>query len=472
MSFPVGSSGGPDGLRPQHLKDILKSPTGSALPSNSISSFLSALTSFVSLVVNGGVPEVVRPLFFGARLTALSKKSGGVRPIAVGCTLRRLVAKVASGLVLGEMSSLLAPRQLGYGVPGGVEAAVHAARYFLQTLDSNSALLKLDFRNAFNSIRRDKMLSAVKDLAPTIFPYVLSCYSAPTSLFWEDYVIESREGVQQGDPLGPLLFCLAIHEITQGMKSEFCVLYLDDLSLGGDVDTLRDDLQTVHCLESLGLSLNTSKSEIIADNTTTYDILVSSLPNSHYVHPSSASLLGSPLGDLDCVSTSIHAKVSDLSVVGDRLQSLTAHDSIILLRYSFAIPKLMYILRTAPCFLSSVLGEYDQCLCSIVSNITNVSMSITDAAWHQASLPVWAGGLGFRSAVQLAPSAFLASATAATPIFQSILHCSTIVIPGIDSALSHWSSGISAVLPCGDDACLQRAWDSPHIDSTLRSLAF
>lgn len=38
------------------------------------------------------------------------------------------------------------------------------------------------------------------------------------------------------------------------------------------MDTLRDDLQTVLCLESLGLSLNTSKSEIIADNTTTYDI--------------------------------------------------------------------------------------------------------------------------------------------------------------------------------------------------------
>ena len=59
--------------------------------------------------------------------------------------------------------------------------------------------------------------SAVKELAPTIFPYVLSCYSAPSSLFWEDYVIESREGVQQGDPLGPLLFCLAIHEIIQRM---------------------------------------------------------------------------------------------------------------------------------------------------------------------------------------------------------------------------------------------------------------
>ena len=32
------------------------------------------------------------------------------------------------------MSPLLTPRQLGYGVPGGVEAAVHAARYFLTVI--------------------------------------------------------------------------------------------------------------------------------------------------------------------------------------------------------------------------------------------------------------------------------------------------------------------------------------------------
>lgn len=95
-------------------------------------------------------------------MTALSKKNGGVHPIAVGCTLRRLVAKVVSGLVSGEMSSLLAPRQLGYDIPGGVEAAVHSARYFLRIMDSNSAFLKLDFRNAFNSVRCDKMLTAVK----------------------------------------------------------------------------------------------------------------------------------------------------------------------------------------------------------------------------------------------------------------------------------------------------------------------
>ena len=63
-------------------------------------------------------------VFFGVNLTALTRKCGGIRPIAVGCTLRRLVAKVAANKVRDEMSFLLAPRQLGFGVKGGAEAAV------------------------------------------------------------------------------------------------------------------------------------------------------------------------------------------------------------------------------------------------------------------------------------------------------------------------------------------------------------
>ena len=124
---------------------------------------------FCTLLLQGKVPDEVRPFFFGASLVALRKKAGGVRPIAVGCTLRRLVAKVASGMVRDLMAHLLSPRQLGYGVRGGAEAAVHATRAFLSKMISGHVVVKLDFQNAFNSIRRDKMLEATRDLAPDIF---------------------------------------------------------------------------------------------------------------------------------------------------------------------------------------------------------------------------------------------------------------------------------------------------------------
>ena len=73
--------------------------------------------------MEGRVPETVRPFFFGATLVALEKPGGGVRPIAVGCTLRRLVAKIAGQLVVDEMAELLSPRQLGYGVRVGCRSS-------------------------------------------------------------------------------------------------------------------------------------------------------------------------------------------------------------------------------------------------------------------------------------------------------------------------------------------------------------
>ena len=82
------------------------------------------------------------------------------------------------------------------------------------------------------------MLSAVQDLAPNLLPFVHSSYSSPSSLFWGDKTLQSSEGVQQGDPLGPLLFCLSLFPLHSQLKSEFCVFYLDDVTLGGDLEDI------------------------------------------------------------------------------------------------------------------------------------------------------------------------------------------------------------------------------------------
>ena len=122
-SFPQGSAGGPDGLRPQHLKDLLADK-------NENDPLLLAITDFINVVLAGKTPEAVRPILFGGALTALQKNSGGVRPIAVGYTWRRLAGKVACRRVSERAAFILAPRQLGFAVPGGAEAAVHATRRY------------------------------------------------------------------------------------------------------------------------------------------------------------------------------------------------------------------------------------------------------------------------------------------------------------------------------------------------------
>ena len=79
---------------PQHLKDLTEKQVGGSL--------LASLTNFTNFVLAGKVPEWVRPHFFGASLLAFAKKDGGVRPIAVGVTLRRLAAKVACRRVTAD----------------------------------------------------------------------------------------------------------------------------------------------------------------------------------------------------------------------------------------------------------------------------------------------------------------------------------------------------------------------------------
>ena len=109
----------------------------------------------------GKTPPSIRPALFGGNLTAILKKDGGVRPIAVGYTWRRLEGKVARRRVAVQASHLLAPRQLGFAVSGGAEAAVHAARRYLTSLPDGHVFVKVDFTNAFNTIRRDVILESV-----------------------------------------------------------------------------------------------------------------------------------------------------------------------------------------------------------------------------------------------------------------------------------------------------------------------
>ena len=127
------------------------------------SKLLDTLVAFMNYTVYPGkVPTEVVETFYGANLIALGKEDGGVRPIAVGFTLRRLAAKIIMFAHNDFCKQEFQPNQLGVGTPKGAEAAIHALRSYLEnptTIDK--VLLKIDFKNAFNSIRRDKILSLI-----------------------------------------------------------------------------------------------------------------------------------------------------------------------------------------------------------------------------------------------------------------------------------------------------------------------
>ena len=126
-------------------------------------------------------------------------------------------------------------------------------------------VVKLDFASAFNSLRRDNMREAIH--APGLLAYVDSAYGSTTTLRFGKFTVDSAEGVQQGDPLGPLLFYLTIYPLLQGIKAEFVSDYLDDIGVGGPVNVVAADIRQLEnkaC--QFGLRLNYHKCEVIGLN--------------------------------------------------------------------------------------------------------------------------------------------------------------------------------------------------------------
>jgi len=94
--------------------------------------------------------------------------------------------------------------------------------------------VKIDFTNAFNTIRRDCILEAIANQLPEFLPCVSSTMNNSPDLQFGKYILHSQEGAQQGDPLGPLYFCLIFKDILQSLQSELVLGYLDDVTMGGD----------------------------------------------------------------------------------------------------------------------------------------------------------------------------------------------------------------------------------------------
>ena len=72
-----------------------------------------------------------------------------------------------------------------------------------------------------------------------LLPFVQATCSRPTKYVWEDgdgvkHIIHQAEGGEQGDPLMPLLFCLAVHDAPANVQmqlreGEYIFAFLDDV---------------------------------------------------------------------------------------------------------------------------------------------------------------------------------------------------------------------------------------------------
>ena len=204
----------PSGFRPSHLREAFFCGA-----SEVESSMLNTLTDFVNLCASGTLPVEITQVVLAATLIPFRKNSArdvsivGVRTIASGETLRRLVAKCVLKKVQDKFKAIVTALQCGVAVPDAINSISFTMLRYYEMLvkEPQLGLMQLDLSNAFNSVDRSAILRFVCEKLPEASAWVewVLCAAAPLYIGRQQFLCIT--GVQQGDLMGPLLFASGIH---------------------------------------------------------------------------------------------------------------------------------------------------------------------------------------------------------------------------------------------------------------------
>ena len=144
--------------------------------------------------------------------------------------------------------------------------------------ETGNWLVITDCSNAFNTVNRTAVLAEVANCVPALTPFVAKCYGArPADVFFrmdsgETRTITCSSGVQQGDPMGPAMFCLALRPGLKRFREEFegegveAFAYMDDISLGlmgVTANTIRAITFLRRELDDIGIVVNPTKTVVL-----------------------------------------------------------------------------------------------------------------------------------------------------------------------------------------------------------------
>ena len=428
-SLPRGSAPGPSQLRYEHLR-VVHSCGGGDL-----------LFQVVRQLAVGTLPEEARPWFGAARLVALLKDRdddtgepippplGGVRPIACGEILRKLVAKaicqqeasrfrahLCPDAVAGEVAAVT---QVGVAVPGGADRVVHQTRALME-LHPDWVVVKVDAKNAFNTLSRRAMLSAVRRHFPSLAPFVDLCYEHDTPLFFRrergHTRLESREGTHQGDPLGCLLLSLPLHDVLRaihvGHPEVVITAYIDDVFLVGprvEVAAAYRDLVT-GMERHLGLVSQARKCAVYSPaGGLPQDLFPEDMPGAGEVAAAGVEVLGVPIGSDAFVQDFVVRRVRQLDQIIPVLAHMRHPQLQYLLLRCCANARVSHLLRgVPPPLVAQAAAEHDRAVWAGLQAILP-GPSLSERAGRVARLHIRLGGLGLPSAERLAPAAYLGS---------------------------------------------------------------
>lgn len=355
--------------------------------------FRSLLLKTINLLIKGQGGS--NTIWCKSMLIPLGKKNGGIRPLAIDNIFMRIIGKCINALVAKPIGDSLLPIQYAIGISGGCEMVVHTATNWVQhiLLDSasnnnnNNIVLKLDLKNAFNSISRNAIRAGVISYAPNLLKYFNWVYGNNTSIYLRDgsEIAKSERGVRQGDPLGPLFFCLGIQVVlTKATELNIPVdayAIMDDITLHGEAADVLKYLDFLSQeLPNIGLSINADKSEIFGNNSNgvitdiflNYDITILQ---------DGLEILGCPVGTDIYVDDFLKRKYKKFKQTLDTLSHVKTALAFPVLK-SCVNTKPVYLTRTCLPWLTQRHNEkFDKDVNALLAHMTQVntldSVSVT-----------------------------------------------------------------------------------------------
>ena len=148
-------------------------------------------------------------------------------------------------------------------------------------------------------------------------------------------------------------------------------------------------------LSDIGLEVNPSEiSNVSCDNFQSVMLAIeSALPGVSVYECEDLGILRAPI-DINCGRTAVPKAVERLSAMSSRLESNDAHPAFFLLRNCLSMPRLLFKLRSSPCYrLHSELKKFDKTFRQSASTVCNVKFDDTGYQHYPSHMVVLASPL-------------------------------------------------------------------------------
>jgi len=285
-NLKLGKSPGPDNIPPEVLKnceldDIILKMCNMAMM-NSMKPEQWSLSNIIPIPKKGNLSNV-----------------DNYRGISLTC----ITAKLFNRMILNRIRSVIDPKlrvnQNGFRPKRTTVSQILALRRIIEEVKKNNlpaVLTFIDFKKAFDSIHRRKMMKILKayGIPPNLLSAIESMYTNTRAKVvtadGETEEFDILAGVLQGDTLAPFLFIIvldyALRCATTGMDTElgftitprksrrFPAVSIIDLDFADDISLLSDQIQQAQQLllrvetecNKVGLGLNAIKTEVMTYN--------------------------------------------------------------------------------------------------------------------------------------------------------------------------------------------------------------